>query len=169
MKMSNVERDRDRNHTDRYNWKQKIREVYDRIKKLQGDPHYVALGMAIGVFVAITPTIPFHTVIAIALAFILKASKPAAAIGVWFSNPVTIPALYIGSYKVGGRLLGYNMPHDVSLDSISNIFELGFDVASVFLVGGVVLGIVPAVITYFVTRRLFINIRARVKAKRKKN
>ncbi len=37
-----------------------FREFFEHAKKLQGDPHYVAMGMAIGVFVAITPTIPFH-------------------------------------------------------------------------------------------------------------
>jgi len=48
----------------RYN----IRQYGQKIKQLQGDPHHVALGMAIGVFVGVTPTIPFHTVIAVALA-----------------------------------------------------------------------------------------------------
>ena len=62
-----------------------------RIKELNGDPHYVALGMAIGVFVGVTPTIPFHTALALGLSFIFRGSKAAAAIGVWFSNPITIP------------------------------------------------------------------------------
>ncbi len=67
-----------------------IRCISD-FKNLKGDPHYIALGMAIGVFVSITPTIPFHTVIALAMVIALPGSKAAAALSVWFSNPITIP------------------------------------------------------------------------------
>ena len=81
------------------------KDFVERFKKLQGEPPYIAMGMAVGVFVSITPTIPFHTVIAIALAFILRGSKPAAAIGVWFCNPVTLPLFYLASYKTGMFLL----------------------------------------------------------------
>jgi len=92
--------------------KQKIKQLFDCFKKIKGDPHYVALGMAIGVFISATPTMPFHTVIAIALAFVLRGSKPAAAIGVWFCNPVTIPFLYFWSYKVGMFVIGNSVPFD---------------------------------------------------------
>ena len=52
--------------------KYSIREFIQRAKTLQGDPHYIAMGMAVGVFVSLTPTVPFHTVIAIFLAFIFS-------------------------------------------------------------------------------------------------
>ena len=81
--------------------KEKIRQFVEKVKKLNGDPHYVALGMAIGVFIAVTPTIPFHTVLAIALAILLNVSKPAAILGVWVSNPVTVIFLYFACYKTG--------------------------------------------------------------------
>jgi len=81
----------------RYN----IRNFVERAKTLQGDPHYIAMGMAIGVFVSITPTVPFHTIIAIALAFILK--------------------------------------------------------------GGLILGIIPGIAAYFITRKIFTKIRMRKK------
>ena len=74
--------------------RKRIKQGYLQVKELHGDPHYVAMGMAIGIFVACTPTIPFHTVIAIFLAFLFRGSKVAAAIGVWFSNPLTMPLLY---------------------------------------------------------------------------
>jgi uncharacterized protein (DUF2062 family) len=41
-------------------WKERGKAFYLRIKSLQGDPRYVAVGMAVGVFVAFTPTIPFQ-------------------------------------------------------------------------------------------------------------
>ena len=58
--------------------KNNLRQLITRFKKLHGNPHYVAMGMAAGVFVSLTPTFPFHTFIAIALAFVLRGSKRAA-------------------------------------------------------------------------------------------
>ena len=141
--------------------KERFRLLLIRIRDLQGDPQYVATGMAIGVFVAVTPTIPFHTAIALALAFIFKGSKAAAVIGVWFSNPLTIPVLYYGSYKIGSLLLRGPVPYDIHFESISELFDLGLDATLVMLVGGALLGIIPAVLAYFITFRVVIKLRER--------
>lgn len=139
--------------------KDRLKAFFVRIKKLQGDPRYIAMGMAIGVFVSVTPTIPFHTVIAILLAFILRGSKPAAAIGVWFANPVTIPFFYIGSLKIGALILNRPIPLDVKFESITALMDLGLDVTAAMLLGGAVLGILPAIIAYFLTHRLMTRVR----------
>ena len=143
--------------------KQKIRQLFDYFKKLKGDPHYVALGMAIGVFISATPTMPFHTVIAIALAFVLRGSKVAAAIGAWFGNPVTVPFLYFWSYKVGMYVLGNSAPFDEKYESITELFKLGMDVTCAMVVGGLIIGIIPAIAAYFITRKIFTAIRLRSK------
>ena len=141
--------------------KYNYREFIKLIKKLRGDPHYVAMGMAIGIFVSITPTIPFHTVIAITLAFALKGSKPAAAIGVWFCNPVTAPFFYLGSYKIGMLILGKSVPFDEKYISIPELLKLGLDVTAALITGGALLGILPAICSYFIARKIFIDIRSR--------
>ena len=141
--------------------KQRLHDFIERVKKLQGDPHYIAVGMAIGVFVAITPTIPFHTAIALALAFMLRGSKAAAAIAVWVSNPVTIPIFYLCSYKVGNFILGNSIPFDPKYESLSELAKLGLDATIAMMVGGVILGIFPGIAAYFITRKIFITLRAR--------
>lgn len=141
--------------------KRRFHDFIERTKKLQGDPHYIAVGMAIGVFVAITPTIPFHTVIALALAFILRGSKAAAAIAVWVSNPVTIPIFYVGSYKVGNFILGNSIPFDPKYESLSELAKLGLDATIAIVVGGVLLAIVPGIAAYFITRKIFTTLCAR--------
>ena len=138
-----------------------IREFTERVKKLHGDPHYVAMGMAIGVFIGITPTMPFHTVIAVALAFIFRGSKAAAALGVWFCNPLTAPLFYWGSYKAGMFILGDPGSFDVKFESISELLKLGADVTMAMIAGGVILGILPGIAAYFLTRKIFIAIRSR--------
>ncbi len=147
------------------NYKEKIRQVIIRFKQLNGDPHYVALGMAIGVFISVTPTIPFHTVIALALAFILRGSKAAAAIGVWFSNPITIPLFYKGSYDLGISVLGNSAPFSTEYESILELLKLGADVTIAMITGGIILGILPGIAAYFITRRIFIKLRLRKKSK----
>lgn len=141
----------------RYNF----REFIDRVKKLEGDPHFVAMGLAIGVFISITPTIPFHTVLAVFLAIIFRGSKAAAALGVWFSNPVTAPIFYWGSYKLGMYLLGNRVPFDVKYESILELLDLGMDVTIAMIAGGIILGILPGIASYFITRKIITTIRLR--------
>jgi len=146
------------------NLREKIRQLIIRFKKINGDPHYVALGMAIGVFISITPTIPFHTIIALFLAFILRGSKAAAAIGVWFSNPLTIPLFYKGSYDLGMSVLGNSAPFSTKYESIIELLKLGANVTIAMVTGGIILGILPGIATYFITRKIFIKLRLREKA-----
>jgi hypothetical protein len=141
----------------RYNF----REFINRIKKLEGDPHYVAMGLAIGVFISLTPTIPFHTVLAVSLAIIFRGSKAAAALGVWFSNPVTAPIFYWGSYKLGMYILGNRAPFDVKYESILELLDLGMDVTIAMIAGGVILGILPGIASYFITRKIIATMRLR--------
>ena len=141
--------------------KYNIREFVQRVKNLEGDPHYVAMGLAIGVFVGMTPTIPFHTVLAVALAFIFRGSKAAAALGVWFSNPITAPIFYWGSYKLGMYLLGNPAPFDIKYESILELLNLGMDVTIAMIAGGIILGVLPGIASYFITRKIITTIRLR--------
>ncbi len=93
--------------------KQKIRSRLDRLKRfikfriLHADdsPHRLALGVAIGLFVAWTPLLGLHTVLAIALAFLLRANKFLAIAFVWVNNPVTFLPIYYPAYLVGKNAL----------------------------------------------------------------
>ncbi len=146
--------------------KYNIREFFERVKKLHGDPHYIAMGMAIGVFVGITPTMPFHTVIAVLLAFILRGSKAAAALGVWFCNPLTAPFFYLGSYKAGMFIFGNSAPFDIKYESVLELIKLGMDVTMAMIAGGIILGILPGIGAYFITRKIITRIQSRKTAGR---
>jgi uncharacterized protein (DUF2062 family) len=159
--MKEAEKQHSSKKTGRLLQKYNIREFVERVKKLEGDPHYIAMGMAIGVFVGITPTMPFHTVIAVALAFILRGSKAAAAIGVWFCNPLTAPFFYLGSYKVGMFIFGNSAPFDIKYESILELIKLGMDVTMAMIAGGIILGILPGIAAYFITRKIIATIRSR--------
>ncbi len=163
--------------------KKKITSLVNQIKKLSGDPHYIAFGMAIGVFVAITPTIPFHTVLAIALAVFFRASKAAAVIGVWVSNPFTVVFLYFACYKAGHLFFGNTLN---ALDSIRILIEhLESDIKftlkinyfidfiqtnlrtfMIMNLGGIILGVPAGFISYFITKNAFIKMRRKKRENR---
>jgi len=65
----------------------------------------VARGLALGLFIAFTPTIPFQMLLAATGAFLLKADLPAAIVGVWVTNPLTAVPIYLAANKLGHRLL----------------------------------------------------------------
>lgn len=142
--------------------KNTVKNIAARFKQLRGDPHYISMGMAIGVFIGVTPTFPFHTTLALALATILRGSRPAAALGVWFGNPVTMPLFYIGSYKAGMVLLGQALP-PVALEqpSLSDLLTLGLDVALAMVAGGALIGILPCIAAYFITHAMVKKINSR--------
>ncbi len=156
------------NKTAKKNDKKKLKFI-DRVKQLQGDPHYLAMGMATGVFTAMTPLIPFHTVMAIAIAYILKGSRPAAILGVWASNPFTVILIYIGCYKIAILFLGHSHGDATTVKILVHTMEQDIDLYDKFIVfvhffntklklfaamvaGGVIMGLPAGVVSYFLTK-----------------
>ncbi|MEI6126617.1 MAG: DUF2062 domain-containing protein [Pseudomonadota bacterium] len=125
------------------------------LKRIDGDPHYIGKGMAIGVFIGITPTMPFQTALALALAALLRGSKPAAVLGIWSGNPVTIPLFYAGSYKVGMLILGRASSLSAFQEqTYREIFKAGADICCAMIAGGALLAILPALAAYYITRKI---------------
>lgn len=142
--------------------RERISQMLVRMRQLEGNPHHLAMGMAVGIFVAITPIIPFQTIVAIALAFVVRGSKSAAVLGTWLSNPLTIPLVYFLNYKLGCFLLGYQaVSEHIAFDSFSQLMELGLEVTLAMMLGGVAIGAVLGLIAYFITFRGFVIIRRR--------
>ncbi len=129
-------------------------EFLRQLGELRCKPHEIALGMAIGVFIGITPTIPFHTILAVSLAVLVRGSKLAAALGVWVSNPLSIPVFYYGSYRIGQLVLGLPGLRLPESHSLLVMVKLGGETVGALLLGGVILGIIPAVLAYVLTLRL---------------
>jgi uncharacterized protein len=139
------------------NFKKYYYDIIARIKALKGTPHDIALGMGVGIFTAFTPTFPFQTFIAILIAFILRGSKAAAIIGSLFSNPITIPFIYLGAYKIGIMFTGSQIIIGNNFIGIKELFKQGPDIAFTMLLGGAVLGLIAGIPAYFITKRAFIH------------
>jgi hypothetical protein len=82
-------------------WRKLKRFISLRVLHANDPPHALALGLAIGVFVAMTPTIGAQMVIAAAIAASFRANKILAMAAVWISNPVTMLQIYYVNWRIG--------------------------------------------------------------------
>jgi uncharacterized protein (DUF2062 family) len=145
--------------------KKQFRNFYEKFISLQGEPARVAAGVALGVFVGVTPTIPFHTGIIVLVGLLFRQNITAAYLGSWIiSNPLTIPLFYLSQYELGRFLLGMERCRfefaDHGLDAVA---ALGWKILLPLLTGGILMAPFFAVPAYFVTRRLIVSIRTRSK------
>ena len=129
-----------------------LQKIIQSFKELHGNPHYLALGMGIGVLVGMTPTFPFHTIISVPLAHLFRGSKRAALLGVWISNPLTLPFCYYIGYKLGMLILDKPSPFkSLTLNSFSDFLNLGLDVGGAMMLGGLILGVILGLLAYMIT------------------
>jgi uncharacterized protein (DUF2062 family) len=70
-------------------------------------PHSIALGSAIGIFFGFTPLYPLKTLLSIAVAWICRCNKIAAAIAVTLHDVMiwAMPAIYVAEYHFGCWIL----------------------------------------------------------------
>ena len=143
--------------------KDKIREFYNRFISLKGTPGEIATGMAIGVFIGVTPTIPFHTVTIIFLCLLFRQNMTAAILGATcISNPITIPLFYLAQYELGRLLLNYESLKVTFNDySLKSILELGWNILYPLQIGGLLMAVVFTVPAYFVTYRAVSALRSK--------
>ena len=156
-------------------------------------PHRIALGIAIGVFVGLTPTVGFQMLIAGAIAVALRANKLVCIPMVWITNPVTLVPIYAACFSLGNALIGpsaapsgvvavghlQDLAAETNAGSVSRILELSFwqDLASGITrvgaelwLGCLIVAVVGAVAAYLLSRWGVVTYRerhqSRLKARR---
>jgi uncharacterized protein (DUF2062 family) len=145
-----------------------IKYYFLRLIRIKGEPYELALGMALGVFSAMLPILPFHIALAVALALVFRVSKITAAIGVWVSNPFTWYLLYFYNYKIGTFVLGLSgdersffsimgsiKESGETLETILRIAHASWTIIAAFVIGGLIMGVVAAVPSYFILLKIF--------------
>lgn len=162
------------------NWdlRRTAKYYFFRLKRLQGSPYSLAMGSAIGAAVAITPTLPLHTVIIVCITLILRVNTIAAIIiATIISNPMTFIPQYWLAWRIGncffpGKLSWSKLKsildmlmHQGLIDSLHTISQLSMDVALVLLSGGLVLAVPVGLITYFLTYGFFEKIQRKRRKK----
>lgn len=153
----------------RRSWSRSARYFVRRLKRMQASPHQVALGCAAGVFVSITPLLGTQMVLAVILAFLIRANIPAALIGTFFGNPISWPLIWGGTYVAGCYMLGVENVLTLSgieyyllgfVDAlatwspevIEHAVSLVWPVLRPMLAGSLPLGLITACVIYYTLR-----------------
>lgn len=71
----------------------------------KGGSEAVARGVAIGLFIGLTPTFGFQTALMITACILLAGNFPVAFASSFVSNPITVAPLYWGFHELGEALL----------------------------------------------------------------
>lgn len=151
--------------------KTKISVYVQRFKELQGSPSYLARGLAVGVFVGFAPVMPLKTMMILAITVSIPSSTVAAIlVCTIICNPFTYLPLYFISWKIGDLLLPgkaswtileqsvMQMQQSSLSESIVLLGQIGFDTIIVVLVGGCILALPLAIVSYPLSFRMFVRI-----------
>ena len=122
--------------------------------RMRGMPEEIAKGVALGIFIGMTPTFGFQMAIALFFAYLLKENRLAAILGVWVTNPVTAPVIYTIEYEMGRILLGMERASLPTEFTWSAYADLGWNILFPLWVGGLVAGVILGALSYFITLRM---------------
>ena len=174
-----------------------IEYVGIRLKRIPDTPHKISLGMSCGIFASFTPLFGLHFLIAGLLSYVLRANVLASLIGTFVGNPITFPIITVFNLKLGEWILGSSeyssgdggKIFEGFLDFIFLIYKSLFTEGSIdensvprmneflngvfipYSLGGLILGIFVAIISYFLLRPLVATYKKRrdsLRAKRAK-
>ncbi len=111
----------------------------------------VATAFSVGLFCAFIP-VPFQMVLAAAGAILFRANLPLSVVLVWTSNPITMPPLFYGAYKLGAWLMNWPIEEfefELSFAWISNSLQYYWQP---FLLGCLVAGVATAILSNLMIR-----------------
>ena len=174
-----------------------IEYVGIRLKRIPDTPHKISLGMSCGIFASFTPLFGLHFLIAGLLSYLLRANVLASLIGTFVGNPITFPIITVFNLKLGEWLLGsseyssgdggkifegfldfifliyksFFTEGSIGENSVPKLNEFLYGVFIPYSLGGLILGIFSAIISYFLLRSLvstYQKKRDALKAKRSK-
>lgn len=144
-----------------------LKRGYVRFVKIRGHSREIALGIALGVFIGFSPTMGIQTILAVFLAALFGWSKISSAVGVWVTNPFTAPFLYWVTYQVGATIIGskstVNPEAFLGFVSFTELIHDGPRIFLALLVGGLIVGLPMAALSFVVSRAAVDGYRVRKK------
>jgi uncharacterized protein (DUF2062 family) len=141
--------------------KGRLGRAFQVLFHVEDTPHRIALSFALGVFIAFSPLLGLHTVMALGIAIAFRLSKAAIIVGIYVNNPWTIAPMYMGGIVIGCYLLGVSTDDLVGLHFEGHGWALYRTLAHQlrpylwpFVLGNTLLGIAFGLLGYFVLRRV---------------
>ena len=139
-----------------------------RVLGVNDTPHRIALGVAVGMFIAWTPTVGVQMGLTVVVCALVGANKVVGLPWVWISNPATMLPIYYWNYRLGRLVLGGRWP-PLRLGKVMKtpgwwqkfwiLLEETVVVGWPLWLGSVIVAAATAVPTYFVIRWAVITYR----------
>ena len=143
---------------------QMLRSTFRRLLALDDPPERTALAFSIGVFIAFSPLLGLHTILATSVAFLFRFNKVAIYAGTFINNPfLTLVPIIIASYATGAFLLGRPLrispegvelltnPQPLTASYYRKLFRESWQIVWPFTLGSMVLSVVCSLLAYPVT------------------
>jgi uncharacterized protein (DUF2062 family) len=111
----------------------------------------VAGAVSVGLFCAWMP-IPFQMVLAAVIAMLFTVNLPISVALVWLSNPITMPPLFYGAYRLGAFILQeevVDFHFQLSLTWLAKTLET---IAPPLLLGCFIMGTICSILGYVLLR-----------------
>ena len=138
-------------------WVQKTKKILLNLLLEYNSPRQLAFAVALGIYVGASPLWGLHTVLAVGLAFLFRLNKSAVIVASYFiANPVFLPIILFASLQ-GGSLILYGHPAPLALPEIRTLLQDPnwhrlLDAYLVpYFVGAFIVGLVPAILSYWIT------------------
>lgn len=138
----------------REGWVRATRYMWQRTVRLNGTPHNIALGLAIGAFVSANPILGTHILWAAFIIYFIGGNFLAAVLGTWVGNPLSFPFIWLATFGIGSTVLGRrgDTPELPQL-SFSLFLDAPFSslapVVGPMMIGWVPVGLVLGVAVYY--------------------
>ncbi|WP_198263844.1 DUF2062 domain-containing protein [sulfur-oxidizing endosymbiont of Gigantopelta aegis] len=114
----------------------------------------VSGAFAVGLFCAFIP-LPMQMIIAAGIAILVRVNLPISVSLVWLTNPITMPPIFYGAYKIGAFVMGQeaiSSEYHLSAKWFSEQLDL---IWQPFLLGCLIAGTLSALIAYSSIRLLW--------------
>lgn len=106
----------------------------------------VSTGFALGIFIALTPTIGVQIPLIILAALLLRVNIPVALAASWVTNPLTATIIYSLQYKLGLWLSG--TPDENVLEGYTGMLRIFFRYARPLWVGSLISAACSSILAY---------------------
>ena len=127
-----------------------FRSLLRQVLHLQESPQRTALAFALGVFIAFSPAYGLHTAMVVLCTWLFGLNFLALLTGALINNPWTIIPILGATYWTGAWLMGRtDIPNFDWQDlSFSGIYQQVLPYAAPFILGGFVLSVIGALLSY---------------------
>ncbi len=136
--------------------KQRIREIWRKLSRLDARPDQIAAGFSIGIVASFLPLNPSPIIVATAAASLLERNVIAAAAGAATAILYTpfLPLLWLAEYQLGKSILPVHHPLVLEQARLWEVLQKGWDVYAAMCVGSIIIAAPVTVLAYLVVKRL---------------